>query len=555
MTDPTVTAPPAVPTAPRSRPGAGHGRGGGVMVPLVGRALRDARTRTVVFAYLFAVYSYVQPVGYRHTYPEAADRLAFARGFADNTGLRLLYGQPHQIQTVAGYAAWRVGGVLAIAAAVFGLLAAVRATRAEEDSGRTDLLLAGPVSRRILHTAAYTAIAAGVGALWLAEFAGLVVAGLPVAGSACLATAAASVAVTCAGIGALAGQLAASRRAALAFGGAVTGVLLLLRVLADTVAGLGWLRWLTPLGWAEQLRPLTGARPLVLLLPVVVTGVLLAVATRLARGRDIGAGLLPSRDSADPWPHLLRSTTSQALRGQGGVLTAWLGTVAIFMFVLGTVSHSISSADVPQNVQREIAKLGSGSILTPTGYLAFLFLFVTLAVSLFACVQIGVLRQDEAQHLETLLAQPVSRGGWLAGRFVPAGVAATAIALTAGLAAWAGATASGVRVALSSLLEAGANTLPTAGLFLGLGALGYALVPRAASGIAYGLVAVTFLWQLVGSLLSPPRWLLDLTPFAHVGLVPAQPFRPVAAAVMVGIGLLAGLGALASFLRRDLTTT
>ena len=70
------------------------------------------------------------------------------------------------------------------------------------------------------------------------------------------------------------------------------------------------------------------------------------------------------------------------------------------------------------------------------------------------------------------------------------------------------------------MLEAGANCLPVALLFLGIAALAYALVPRASAGIAYGLVRVAFLWNLFGSLLGAPKWLVELTPFAHVGLVP-----------------------------------
>jgi ABC-2 type transport system permease protein len=48
------------------------------------------------------------------------------------------------------------------------------------------------------------------------------------------------------------------------------------------------------------------------------------------------------------------------------------------------------------------------------------------------------------------------------------------------------------------------------------------------------------------------RWVLDLTPFTHVGLVPAQPFRAGAAAIMVGIGLVAAVAAIRLFERRDL---
>ena len=72
-------------------------------------------------------------------------------------------------------------------------------------------------------------------------------------------------------------------------------------------------------------------------------------------------------------------------------------------------------------------------------------------------------------------------------------------------------------------------------------------MPRASAGIAYGLVTVAFLWQLFGSLLGAPKWLVDLTPFAHVGLVPVQPFRVGAAVVMLGIGAVAAVAAVAVF--------
>ena len=64
-------------------------------------------------------------------------------------------------------------------------------------------------------------------------------------------------------VGALVSQLAPNRRLALELGGAVVGVGFVLRVIADTSTSLDWLRWLTPLGWAEELRPFTGGRPAV----------------------------------------------------------------------------------------------------------------------------------------------------------------------------------------------------------------------------------------------------------------------------------------------------
>jgi ABC-2 type transport system permease protein len=520
---------------------------------LVRRALRDARTRTMAFAYLFAVYAYIQPVGYRHTYATLAERTAFAHSFAGNKGLRLIYGQPFDVVTVAGYTAWRVGGTLAIAAAVFGVLAAVRALRAEEDTGRMELVLAGPVGRRTTYQAAVIAMGIGALILWVAEFAGFVAGGLAVGGSAYLALATASVAVVFAGVGAVASQLAPSRRMAMGLGIAAVAVSLLLRVIADTSGGAGWLRWATPLGWAEEMRPFTGARPLVLLLPAVATALLLLLAWRLAAQRDIGTGLIHARDAAPPRLALLTSPAAQALRASAGSLVAWAGGIAVFALILGVVSESVSSADISESVQRQIEKLGSGNIATATGYLAFVFIFFILAVSLFACAQIGTTRnEEEEQRLETLLSLPVGRVRWLSGRL---GLAVAGIALlsaVAGLVTWAGASSAGVDISLPRMLEAGANCAPVALLFLGLAALAYAVVPRASAGVAYGLVTVAFVWQLVGSLAGVPDWLVDATPFAHVGLVPTQSFRLEAAAVMVAIGAAAAAGALAVFRRRDL---
>jgi len=536
-----------------SAPGSNTGVGLGPARALARRAFRDARVRTIAFGYLFALYAYIQPIGYRHAYPTISDRLGFARSFADNKAIRLFYGEPHDLLTVSGYAAWRVGGTLAIVAAVFGLLAAVRALRTEEDTGRMELVLAGVLGRRTAYLAAMAAIAAGILILWLAELAGFVAGGLPVGGSAYLALATASVVPVCVGIGAVASQLAPTRRIALELGGAVVGLLFLLRVIADTSSGAGWLRWATPLGWAEELRPFSGAHPLVLVLPVTASVLLLAAAARIAAGRDVGTGVVPTRDTAEANLRLLSSPTAQALRSERSSLIVWLISIGAFAFILGMISTSVSSAGISKSVQREIAKLGSGSIVTPTGYLAFVFIFFVLAVSLFACAQISGVRREEAEErLETLLAQPVSRGVWLGGRLLLATCASVTISVLAGLLTWAGAASQGLSISLPRMLEAGANCLPAALLFLGIAALAYATVPRASAGIAYGLVTVAFLWQLVGSLLGVPKWLVEVTPFEHVGLVPAQPFRGGAAAIMVGIGLLAAVAAFGAFSRRDL---
>lgn len=525
----------------------------GVAGALVRRALLDGRARTVSFAYVFAVYAWIQAVGYRHTYPTAADRLAFAHAYAGNAAIRLFYGFPYRVATIGGYCAWRVGGTLAIAAGVFGVLAAVRALRAEEDAGRAEVVLAGALTRTAYVDAALVAVAGQCVVLLVAEAVGLVAGGLPVGPSAFLALEGAVVAALFAAAGALVCQFAPTRRGALALATGAVGVAWLARMVADTWHAGGWLRWTTPLGWAEAARPFAGPRwwPVALVAGAAVP--LALAARRLGASRDVGTGLVASRDRARTRTALLGGPAAQALR-QGAVgYAAWTLGFGVFAFVLGMVSSSISAVGISPSLRTTIGRLGLGSVFTPVGYLSFVFVVFIVGLSFFVAAQVNGAHQEEAsQSLETLLAQPVTRWRWLGGRLGLAGAAAVVLALWAGMWSWLGATSQGVRVSLPRMLEAGANALPTAALFLGVCALAYALAPRLSTAINYTLTGVAFLWWTVGSLVRLPRWAVDATPYVHVGFVPTQGFRAEPAAIMVAVGLVAAGGALARLRHRDL---
>jgi ABC-2 type transport system permease protein len=512
------------------------------------QTLRDARTRTITFALLFLWGAAAQGLAYPSAYPTVEDRLRLAHSFGDNQAVRLLYGVPHDLLTVGGYMAWRLGA-LTIFSALFGVLAAVRAFRAEEEAGRQDLVFSGVVGRGTAFNAALAGIAASALIVWLALFAGVLTGGENAGESAYLALALMTPVPVFVGVGAVTSQLAPTRRMATAIGSGVLGVALLLRMTADTTSA-GWLRWATPLGWAEELRAFTGARPLVLLLALVATVLLLFAAARIARTRDIGRGLLAGHDSSPPRMALLSSPTALALRTLRGSLIGWLTGIAVFALLMGVISDSVASG-LSQSLEDQLQKLGTAAN-TATGYLGFAFLFFLLALSLFACFQLAAMREEEAeQRLETLLALPVRRGRWFLERLALIVAMAAGLALAAGLLTWLGAASQGAGVAFGRMLEAGANCLPVVVLFLGLGAVALALVPRAGTTIAYSLVGVAFLWETIGGLVSAPGWALGLSPFHHVGLVPAEAFRATGAVALVAIGVVAAVAAAWIFDRRD----
>ncbi len=516
------------------------------------RAWGDGRTRTLSFAVFFGLIAFVQVVGYEHSYPTVAERLQFAASFGDNKAIRLFYGVPHDLVHVGGYASWRVGGTLGLFAAVWGIFAAVRAQRAEEDAGRWELVLAGAVSRRTAFRAALAGVGAGAAVLWLATWLGLLAGGLAAGPSAYLALEVAAVAVAFVGIGSLVSQLAPTRRLALGLGMGVFAVCFALRIVADTAGALEWLRWATPLGWAEEMRPFAGPQPAALAPLAALTVALLYASARIAARRDIGTGLLASSDSAPPRERLLSSPTALALRGERGLLLGWAAGIGVYAVVVGLLANTFTAANLSQSLREQLHKLGGASIVTPQGALGFYFLMFAFAISLFACAQVSAARHEEAEsRLETLFALPVSRLGWFVGRLVLAALGALGLALLAALLAWAAAATQSAGIGLGEALEAGVNCMPATLLFLGIAALGFALVPRATAGLAYGLVSVAFCWYLFGALLGAPQWTLDLSPFQHIAPVPAQGFKTVDALVMIAAGLAASAAALAAFRRRD----
>jgi ABC-2 type transport system permease protein len=515
-------------------------------------SLRLERVRLAVIGLILVLNAVGNVIGYRDTYPDEASRRQFAAAFQGNLALRLFYGIPRDLASVGGYVEFRVVGMMAVLAAAWAVFAAARALRGEEDAGRWELVLSGAVTRSDATAVVLAALLLECGALWLATTASLwIVATIPgdlTTGQAMLIAAAVVLpGVLFVALGALACQVAGSHRGAQAIGGALIAVALLLRIAADLASGAGWLRWLTPFGWAEQLHPVTGARPWVMLLFVVGALAAGGAAVLLAARRDLGASLAPRHAAPRSRDRLLGSTSRLAVRTELPTLLVWVVAAGTFAAILGAFAKSI--ADQASKIHLHAFT----QVTTASGYLALSFVLFTLAVSLFATSHISAIRDDESSgRLETLFALPIARRSWLAGRLAVAAGSSVALALMIGVLAWAGAASQSSGVSLGSLVEAGANCVPAALCFLGLGALLFATFPRLSGGGALALVGIAFLWELLGALVSAPSWLLALSPFHHVAAVPQSAFDVQGALVMIVVALAAAVAAVEVFIRRDL---
>jgi polyether ionophore transport system permease protein len=526
---------------------------------IAGLTARKAVRSAAVWGVVFGLYVASSALGYTATYKTSLARAQLAATFGNNLGFNALIGPAHQIGTVAGFTAWRALGVLSIVGSVWGLLAGTRLLRGEEDAGRWESLLAGQTTRRGAAAKALAGLAVGLLALWTIAALITMAVGrvssvrIGAAASLYLALALACGAAVFLAAGVLASQLAPTRRRAASYCAGALGICYALRMTADSGTGLSWLRWLSPLGWIEELRPLTSPRPLMLIPIVALVALMAGLAIRLAGSRDLGSSVIADRSSARPRTGLLTGPAGLSIRLTRGVLTGWVVSIASLGLLMGLIAKSAGGALAQNAGDRDtFAKMGfrgSGALQ----YLAITFLLVALLVALIAAGQLTAARSEEAEgRVDHLLVRPVSRYSWLAGRLTVAAGYLLVAGLIAGVTSWLAAASQNTGVGLGTMLGAGLNVVPPAVFVLGAGVLTLGVRPRAVAAVAYGLLAWSFLVELIGGLVNASHWILDTSLFHQMTAAPAISPDWTSNAILTALGLAAAAAGAVAFRRRDL---
>ena len=524
---------------------------------VVRQTARKAVRSGVLWGYVFGLYLATQALAYASSYKTPAQRAGLEKEFGSNAGVSALVGPAHDIQTVAGFTVWKCLAVLAVVGAVWGLLTGTRLLRGEEDAGRWELLLAGQTTRRAAAAQALAGLGCGLVALWAVTAVMTVVVGrsskvdISPGGALFLAVAVVAGAAMFLGLGALASQLAATRRQASAYAGAALGVSYALRMVADSGTGLGWLRWASPLGWIEEIQPLTAPHPLVLLPIAGLVAVVGLFTVRLAGERDLGASTFPDRAYSAPHTRLMFGAPGLDIRLARSGLVGWGVGIGAYGLTLGLVAKSGGSAiSASSTLTRAFSRLGA---IGAEAYLGVAFLLMAVFVAFVAAGQISAARGEEAEgRLDNLLVRPVSRPSWLAWRLLVAALAVLAGGLIAGVFSWLGAASQHSGVSFASLLDAGLNIVPPAVCILGAGTFVLGVWPRAATVAAYGLLVWSFLVELVGGIVGLNHWVLDTSVFHQMAAAPAVSPDWTSGGILLAIGAVAAFAGGVAFKFRDL---
>lgn len=519
-------------------------------------AIRRDRVMLPVWVYALTAIAGSGGYGLRALYSTAADRAALTATVGQDEALHFLYGQLHG-SSLGAIAAWRYLAYAAIGAALMSMFLVVRHSRADEETGRLELLGSTVVGRRAPLAVALTV--AVLASLVLAATTTLVLwlSGLPISGSAAFALAVAGCGVTFAALTAIAAQVSSTARTARGLVVATLALAFLLRGVGDSGSrhGLAWLTWLSPVGWAELARPFGGNRWWVLALPAAATVTATAIAFVLAARRDHGAGLRQPGPGPASAGHLLAGPGGLAWRLQRGSVAAWSAGFGVGGLAVGVLADGIGKLlGTSPAVEQALARIGGQAALVNAYLSACMSLFGVVAAA-FAVAAVLRLRAEESDgRAEPLLAAPVGRVRWAGTHLLTCLFGTVAVLVAGGLGTGLGygLAISQLSVTVPRLLGAALVQVPAA---LVLGAIAMALiglVPRSSVAIAWTVTGAVGFIAVFGPVLRLSQAVLDVSPFSHVPKIPGGPLLVAPLIWLTATVLILSAAGLAGLRRRDI---
>lgn len=526
--------------------------------PLLRFYLRVSRLRLTLWIVGLTLLNVLTAAAFPDLYPDAASRQERA-SLMDSSPASIAFSGPGfgiDDYTFGAMMTNEMLGFMAVVIAIMAMFLVVRHSRADEETGRTELIRAGIVGRHAPPAAAFAVGVLASLAVGLLSAVGLASSGvesLTWTGSLLYGAALASVGVVFAAIGLVTAQVTEHARTASGVAGVALGLAFALRALGDI--GDNALRWLSPIGWAQQTAAYVLDRWWPLLLPLGLTVVLVVLAVLFNARRDVGAGLVQARAGSPSGSVALGTPLGLATRLQRGAVIAWGLAMVAFGGVYGSLMNEVETFASENEAVMEILGDTAGAVLVDA-FLATIVGLLAMLVGIFVVQAVLRIRSEETTgRAEPVLATTVSRIGW-AWPHVAVAVVAGAVITMLSVAALGGSGAAvlGWSTAFTDSLAAGAANLTALLVIIGVAVALVGWAPRFAA-LSWFFVGWAILVGMLGPLLQLPQWAMNLSPFEHVPAIPAESVSWPPLIILTALGVVLIAVGLIGLRRRDIYTT
>lgn len=443
----------------------------------------------------------------------------------------------------------------ALAVVTMNIMFVVRHTRADEERGRYEVVRSLPTGR--LANINATMAAAVLINFALATITGLLLFALG-DGSMCLngsllfGAALGSAGLVFAAITAVFAQLSSNSRGAMGYSFMAMGVFYMMRAVGDVSAEA--LSLASPLGLIIRAQAYAGNYWWPILILLIATIPIAALAYRLNFTRDIDQGLLPDKLGRAHGGKLLRTPFGLALKLLK--ISLIVGTVTIFLIgaSYGTIMSDIDGFIEANEFYQQLimAVEGFSMPLLFAGMINFIGSMMALIPALLYMLKAR--GEEKDIRAELVLATPVHRWKYLGSFAIIAFAASIVLQTLTAVGLWASAISvlpDPAEFPLGSVLLGNLLYLPAQWVMLGITILLIGVLPKATSFIwgAYGFV---FLMGMFGRMDIFPAWTQNISPF---GYIPQYPMEDITVLPLIVLTVIAaGLTAIGfvGFARRDI---
>ena len=491
---------------------------------LVRIGLRRDRTRIAAWTVTLAVLVVAIAASWDRLYPTEQSRRELAATLALSPSLTAILGPLFNPRSTGGLTAWRSVAGYVLVLALVECFVVVRHSRANEQDGVAELVCSGVVGAAAQATSAFlVATAYGLG-FGLLTVAGLVASGLAIGGSLALAAAISGACAIFAGIAVITSQLAHSSRGANGLSGALIAAFFAISAVGNASANSP-LVWMSPFGWAEQVRAFGDERwwLIGLMWGFAICGSM--IGTAISARRDLGASLLPARLGRPTARSYLAHPTALAWRLDRGWLMWWLFGALLLGALEGSILNTSLQAMASNPALVTIIENLGGSTNLASAFIVLMVGIFALGACGFGIATLLRLRQDElAGRAELTLSTPTSRSSWARGHVLMSylGAALVVMAGGTGIGLVYGAAVGQVATIVGHAVGAALITVPAVWSVLGICALALGFTPQW-SFIGWIALAWCVIAGWFGVILGLPDAILKTSPFGHLPGWPGAP--------------------------------
>ncbi len=481
------------------------------------------RDRIMLAAWIFGgvMLYYSQAVSTDSLYATQADLDKAAESVGGNAAFIAMLGPDQALNTLGGQVAWQSVAFGILVAGLMSMFIIGRHTRAEEETGRDELIRSTVVARSApMIAAAIVALGANVvlGALTTLS---LMTVGLDTAGCVSLGVSLALGGTVFAGVALVAAQLTEGARSMYGITGSVIAVSYVMRAVGDV--GNGVLSWLSPIGWAQAMHAFDDEVWWPIALFVVGAAVPVVAAIMIFLRRDVGSGVWASRPGPERAGRGLTSATGLAWRLQRGSIIGWSAGLLLMGLSYGSIGNDVEDMLGDSSFSKDL--FGAGPSLTDSFYATAIGMIALLACGLVISSALRPRGEEDAGRVEALVATALPRSRWLLSHVVLTVIAAVVGLLIGGLGLGLGfAMVTGDGGAIGTYFMATVPYLAPVLLLAAVARLLYGISARWAVW-SWATLGFCFVVLMFGQVLQLPGWLKALSPFDHLALTPAEDAR------------------------------